>query len=140
MKQHTKAVTDEIKSITALAAKTFVSVAPRDSQGKLPATPYVVVHPSDGIDEQDRLTGPRSKFTPDFTLHVVGASYDNAQTVTELIKSKFVVDGFGVFLTVPGEKTSRVRWSIPTPTQVDNSAPPPLVYNIVELGFDSTPL
>lgn len=140
MRKHTAAVTDAIKTIPALTSKTFVSIAPRDSAGKLPAAPYVVVHPSDGIDEQDRLSGPRTLYTPDFTLHIVGASYDNAQTVTELVKSKFVVDGFGVYLTVQGENTGRVQWSVPTPTQVDNSVTPPLVYNIVELGFTSQPL
>lgn len=139
MKQHTLAVTNAIKSIPALASKTYVSIAPRDSAGKLPAAPYVVVHPSDGDDTQERMTGPRSTYHPDFTLHIVGSSYDNAQTVTELIKSKFVVDGFGVRLSVPDENTFGCRWSVPAPTQVDNSVTPPLVYNVAELGFESEP-
>ncbi len=107
--------------------------------GALPAAPYVVIHPSDGEDSQERLTGPRGTQHPDFTFHIVGSSYDNAQTVTELIKGKFVVSGFGVFLTVAGEYTTRCRWAMPTPTQVDNSLTPPLIYNVAELGFDSTP-
>jgi hypothetical protein len=135
---HTTAVKTAIQTVTGLASKTFVSVAPRTA-GVLPAAPYVVIHPSDGDDSQERLTGPRREYHPAFTLHVVGASYDNAQTVTELIKAKFVVSGLGVYLTVSGETTERCVWSVPIPTQVDNSLTPPLIYNVVELAFDSYP-
>jgi hypothetical protein len=139
VKQHTAVVKATIESIPALATKTFVAVAPRVS-GNLPTAPYVVIHAADGEDEQDRLAGPQSLYHPNFTLHIVGSSYENAQTVTELIKAKFVVAGFGVFLTVAGETTSRCRWAVPQPTQTDYSLGAPLIYNVAELAFDSQPL
>lgn len=139
MKNHTAVVKATIETIPALASKTFLSVAPRVNNA-LPAAPYVVIHASDGTDEQDRFAGPQSVYQPNFTLHIVGSSYDNAQTVTELIKAKFVVNGFGVFLTVTGEQTRRCRWSMLQPTEVDNSLGSPLIYNVVELAFDSSPL
>lgn len=138
MKVHTAAVKAAIETVSALASKTFVSVAPR-TNGILPIPPYVVIHPSDGTDSQGRVTGPHSTRNPDFTLHIVGASYDNAQTVTELVKAKFVVNGFGVKLTVTGETTKPCKWSSPIPTQVDNSLTPPLIYNVAELSFQSDP-
>lgn len=138
MKNHTLAVTTAIKTVTALATKTFVSTA--RVAGALPTAPYVVVHPSDGEDTQDRVTGPRSSLHPAFTLHIVGSSYDNAQTVTELVKAKFVSGGFGVKLTVAGETTKPCRWASPIPTQVDDSLTPPLIYNVIELDFESQAL
>lgn len=138
MKNHTTAVTTAIKTVPALASKTFVSTA--RVAGALPAAPYVVVHPSDGEDTQDRVTGPRSALHPSFTLHIVGTSYDNAQTVTELVKAKFIVGGFGVKLSVSGETTKPCRWNAPIPTQVDDSLTPPLIYNVVELDFESQAL
>lgn len=136
---HTTAVKTAIQSIPALATKTYVSVAPRDSAGKLPTAPYLVIHPSDGDDSQERVTGPRLTRHPSFTLHIVGSSYDNAQTVTELVKGKFVVNGVGVKLTVVGETTKPCHWSVPIPTQVDTSLTPPLIYNAAELDFVSDP-
>lgn len=136
---HTAAVVTAIKTITALATKTYEVVAPRDAQGKLPAAPYVVVYPADGDDSQERVTGPRLTRHPAFTLHIVGSSYSNAQTVTEFVKGKFVMNGRGVKLTVTGETTKPCHWSVPIPTQVDNSLTPPLIYNVAELSFDSDP-
>jgi hypothetical protein len=137
VKVHTTAVTTAIKTVPALATKTFVSTA--RVAGVLPAAPYVVVHPSDGEDTQERSTGPRLEYHPNFTLHIVGTSYDNAQSVTEAVKAKFVVAGLGVYLSVSGETTERCVWSVPVPTQVDDSLTPPLIYTVAELSFDSYP-
>lgn len=138
MKIDTAAVKAAIETIPALATKTFVSVAPR-TNGVLPTAPYLVIHPSDGVDRQDRVTGPYSTRHPNFTLHIVGSSYENAQTVTELVKAKFVVAGRGVKLTITGTNTKPCRWSSPQPTQVDNSLTPPLIWNVAELDFEAQP-
>lgn len=140
MKVHTDLIKATIQTIIPLATKTFVAVAPRDSAGKLPTAPYVVIFPAEGTDSQGRLTGPLDTANLGFTLHIVGSSYDNAQTVAELVKAKFVVAGLGVYLTFTGEQTTRCRWSSPTPIQVDNSLVPPLVYSVCELSFESTPI
>jgi hypothetical protein len=134
------AVTDRIKTIPALASKTFELVAPRDTQGNITAVaPYVVVQPSDGADAPIRLTGGRVQHNPRIVLHIVGASYTNAQTVTELIKPKFIdAGGFGIQINVTGESGRNLRWSA-QPTQVDNSVAPPLIYNTVELLWESEP-
>lgn len=139
MKIDTAAVKAAIETIPALATKTFVSVAPR-TNGVLPTSPYLVIHPADGNDTQDRVTGPYSTRRPSFTLHIVGSSYDNAQTVTELVKAKFVVAGRGVKLTIAGTNTKPCRWISPQPTQVDNSLTPPLIYNVAELDFEAQPI
>lgn len=139
MLAHTQAVRAKIQEVPALASKTYTGRAPRDAQGKLPAAPFVVIHPADGIDGADRLTGPRSVQNPRFTLHVVGSSSDNVQTITAAVKAKFVVNGFGVAPDVPGEVTSRLTWSSPIPIQWDLDVNPPIPYQVIELSFTSEP-
>lgn len=138
MKNHTTAVATAIRTIPALASKTFISTA--RVAGALPAAPYVVIHPSDGVDSQERFTGPHATANLAFTLHIVGTSYDNAQTVAELVKGKFIVSGLGVYLTITGENPTRCIWGSPAPIQVDDSLTPPLVYSVAELSFQSTPV
>lgn len=139
MKVDTDAVVTRLQSLTPLATKTFKLVAPRDAQGKLPTAPYVVVQPSDGDDTQERVTGPTITRHPRFTLQIVGSSYDNAQSITELVKPLFIVNGRGIQIDVAGEKGSGLWWSGDIPTQVDNDVTPPLIYNTVELGWTSDP-
>lgn len=139
MKQHTNAVVERIRSIPALASKVGVAVLPRVN-GQLVSAPYVVVWPSDGTDSAERVTLLRRTHNPRFTLHIVGSSYDNCQTVTELVKAKFVVNGKGVRLPIEGENTHPVRWSQPMATQVDDDVSPPLIYNVIELAFQADEL
>lgn len=139
MIQHTEAVKSRIQEIPALATKTYVGVAPKGSDGKLPTAPFVVIYPADGIDTQDRLTGPRSTQNPRFTVHIVGSSYANTQAVTAAIKPKFIVDGFGVPPAVSGEVTSRLTWESPLPIQYDTDVVPAIPYQVVEIGFVSEP-
>lgn len=143
MLAHTNAVVARVQSITALASKTFKLVAPRDATGKVTAVaPYVVVQPGDGDDTSERFTGPPVTSHPRIVLHIVGASYDNAQIVTELVKAKFVTPGgFPINFTtgeVAGQVGKHLYWSA-QPTQIDNDVSPPLIYNTVELGWDSEP-
>ena len=139
MLAHTNAVVARIQSIPALAVKTYKLVAPRDAQGKLPVAPYAVLQPSDGTDTQERFSAPRSTQHPRFVLHIVGSSYDNAQTVTELVKAKFItpVTFVPIQVNVAGESGRNLTWSAAQPTQQDDDLQPPLIYNTVELGWDS---
>lgn len=139
MIQHTSAVLAKIREIPALASKTYAAIVPKDARGALPARPFVVVYPADGIDTQERFTGPRSTQHPRFTLHIVGSSYDNVATVTALVKAKFVVGGFGFAPAVEGEYTYGLRWDTPVPVQVDTDVVPPVPYQVIELGFNADP-
>lgn len=139
MLAHTQVVVNRIKTITALATKTYELTAPRDAQGNLPAAPYVVVQPDDGADSQMRFTGGRTRKNLRVVLHIVGSSYTNAQTVTELVKPKFIdAGGFGIQIDVAGEKGKNLRWAA-QPTQSDDDVTPPLIYNTVELVWESEP-
>jgi hypothetical protein len=137
MLQHTQAVEAAIKSIPALATKTYISTA--RVNGVLPSAPYVVIHPDDGLDTQERLTAAHDVQNPRFVLHIVGSSYNNAATVAAVVKGKFIdVNGFGIRLTVAGENPRSCWWS-GLPVQVDDDLTPPLVYVVAELGFTTEP-
>lgn len=135
MIQHTNAVKAKFQEITPVASKVYISQAPRDSAGKLPATPFVVLHPVDGIDEQTSFTGPKLTQNPRWIAHMVGTSYEQVAALTKLAKDKFVVAGRGITLTVSGETCQPVWWESPTPVQVDNDVKPPVIYAVAELGF-----
>lgn len=132
MRVHTAALVSRLQSVPALAAKTFVSMAPNGT-----VAPYVIVHPADGVDTVERLAGPASTQHPRFTLFFVGSSYDNAATVTELAKAKFVDRGTAIQVVVEGERSGGLQWSSPQPVQVDNDVTPPLVYSTVEISWYS---
>lgn len=103
-------------------------------------TPYVVVHPASGVDDQRRYTGPRLTQNPRFTIHSVGEDADQAAALGEMIKSLLVVNGFGVIPTITGERSERFWWDSPTPVQVDKDINPWVVYHVAECGFSSTPI
>lgn len=140
MLQHTTAVRDRIKEIPALSAKTYTGTAPKDSNGRYPSAPYVLVHPADGIDRQASFTGPRLEQNPRFTLHIVGSSSDNVQTITKAVKDKFVVNGFGIAPYVEGEVTRSLTWSSSQPIDWDTAVTPPIPFQVVEISFVSTPI
>jgi hypothetical protein len=136
----TNAVVSRTQSLAPLASKTFELVAPRDAAGKLPVAPYAVWQPSDGTSTQERFTGGKATMHPRYVLHVVGASYNNAQRVLELVKAEFVnAAGFGIPLAVPGESCRNLRWEQPQPVQVDNDVSPPLIYATAEISWDAEP-
>lgn len=140
MKVHTDQVEALAKTVPAFAAKTFVSVAKRDDvTGALPKSPYLVIHPSDGSDQSTRLAGPDVSQRPRFTLHVVGGSYGQVAAGTAMIKEKFIPGGIGHIFTIPGELCGRLWWSAPIPIQIDNDITPPLIYQVIEVGFDADP-
>jgi len=140
VKQHTDYLLAQLRSIVPLAEKTFVAPGQRDAAGKLPSTPYVVVYPSEGTDSADRFTGPKLTQHPDFTLHIVGADYDNTVKVAALIKGKFVVNGVGVQPLVTNERSRNLRYSSPQPIQVDYDSHPALVFAVAEISWDAEPV
>jgi len=139
-KAHTDLLLARIRSIPALASKTFVAPAQRDAAGKLPVAPYIVVYPSEGVDTRDRFTGPTTTQHPSFTLHIVGSSYDNCATVAALIKAKFVVNGVGIQADVPGERGRGMVFEPPQPIQVDYDITPALVYATADISWLSEPV
>lgn len=139
MLQHADAVEARSKTVPALATATYVGRVPKTSAGALVARPFNVIYPADGIDTQDRLTGGRRVQHPRFTMHIVGDSYKQVATLTSQLKARFIEDGFGIPLDVPGEVTRNVQWSSPEPVQWDTDVTPPVAYQVVELSFDSEP-
>lgn len=137
MRAHTNAVKARIQTVQALTAKTFVGTA-RKADGKLQEPPYVVIYPAEGTDDTDRLTGPSTVQNPRFTIHIVGGSYDNVQSLVERIKPLFVLNGRAIEIDVPGERGYGLYWSSPVPIQWDFDVPDRL-YQVVELGFSSEP-
>ena len=136
----TNAVVARSQSIVPLASKSFKLVAPRDSAGKLPVAPYAVWQPSDGTSTQERFTGGKSTMHPRYVLHVVGSSYDNAQTVMELVKAAFIdARGFGIPLVVAGETCQNLRWESVQGVQKDDDVTPPLIYATAEITWDAEP-
>ncbi len=138
-RRHTLAVQALIKTDPAVTSKTYIAEAPRDGQGRLPAAPFVIIYPGNGTDSSDRLSGPRVRESPFFTLHIVGTSWDNTLQLTERLKGLFVVNGWGVPPTISGKLTSDLSWSEPIPIQVDRDTTPAVVYQVVELSFTAEP-
>lgn len=133
MKQHTHWLRDHINAIPSLTGRVYLT-------GEVPqgaATPFVVVHPSDGSDEQDRLTGPSGLMQPRFTIHTVGRVYDEVATFAGRIKAALTPDGFGIVPTIPGEKSHRVWWDSPVAIQRDTDTTPARLYHVAECGFAS---
>ena len=137
MKAHTDSLVALLKTIPAFAIKTYVTIVPA---GTTPTQPYLLVHPADGVDSQERVTGPRITRHPRFTIHTVGGSYDQVSAASKAVKDKLIVSGRGVTLTVAGEKCQPVWYESPIPIQVDSDVTPPLVYHVAEVGFRSDPL
>jgi len=131
----TAAVKTLVESAGALSGHTFVTLVPAGTQ----TLPYCIIHPSEGVDDTDRVTGPKVTTHPEYTLHIVGASATSVQTVVGLVKAKFVTAGRGVTVTVTGRRNRPVYWRSPMPLQTDRDVTPWLVYAVVELGWTSDP-
>lgn len=132
----TLAVKAKLQNVAAFASNTFVTVVPSDN---IVRTQYALIHPSEGTDEQTRVSGPPVTTHPRFTLHVVGSSAESVQRNTALVKAQFLTDGFIVPPVVSGRRNSNGWWSSPIPIQVDSDVTPPLVYQVIELGWTSDP-
>lgn len=132
----TAAVMATIAAAGALNGNVFMSKTP---DGYARTVPYVLVHPTQGVDEQTRFSGPQITFHPEFTLHLCGTSPTSAQTVLELVKAKFVTSGFVVAPTVSGRVAKNAYWRQLLPIQLDTNVTPSIPYAVVELGWTSDP-
>lgn len=124
------------RTITPLSAKIFVSDAIGEGGARV-AAPYVVVHPADGTDAALRLTGPSLTQNPRWTIHSVGMTADQAKWAAELVKGKLIVNGFGISLTISGERPGAFWYSSPIPIQRDDDVSPSLFFHVAECGFAS---
>lgn len=132
----TQAVLAKLQAVPSLASATFVTIVPADN---IVRTQYALIHPSEGTDEQIRLSGPPVTTHPRFTLHIVGSTAESVQRNTALVKAQFLTDGFIVPPVISGRRNYDGFWSSPIPIQVDNDLTPPLVYQVIELGWTSDP-
>lgn len=133
----TQAVKSTIQQVPILSTTTFVGPVPQ-TVSPLPGV-YCLIWPADGIDEAQRFTGPATVGNPSFTLHIVGATADQVQVITGLVKAQFVTGGIFHPPTVTGRTGRAGYWNAPTPIQSDTTVSPVLVYAVVELGWQSVP-
>ena len=126
--------TDALQTLIGVSPKSFVSIVPSNTP-----LPYVLIHPADGADDTDRQGAPSLTQNPRFTLHSVGATYEQCAWAAEKVKAALVVNGLGVVPTVTGERSGRVWYSVPQPIQQDTDASPTYLYHTAECGFSSTP-
>lgn len=139
MKKHTDALKAKTQEIPAFASKTFITVAkyPNSTDKVLP--PYIVWHPAQGENTQERVTGPRSTRHPRYTGHIVGESAEQVQALMDLLEAKLLPGGRGLALTVAGERSKPLWYSSPLPIQVQTDPQPTVIYGVVEVGWSSDP-
>lgn len=136
----TDAVVALIESVPVLASSVYVTVTPKPSTGQPPLPyPYALVHPTGGVDAQTRLAGPWSTEHPEFTIHIVGGSALQCQTIVDLFKAVVKPDGFGIIPTVAGRRNQRMFWRQPIPIQTSTGVTPPMCFAVVEVGWTSDP-
>lgn len=141
MKQHTAWLKAQLELVPGLVGKVFVTKTSfPESVPVSSRVPYVVIHPADGEDDSDRLTGPSVHMHPRFTIHTVATDANAAADVAADIKSQLIVGGFGVVPDIPGEWPQRLWWAVPTPIQTDRDTTPWLVFHVAECGFASQTL
>jgi hypothetical protein len=99
----------------------------------------VVIHPTGGTDTQSRYSGPYATEHPEFTLHIVGISANQVRVLADLLKAVIKPAGVGMIPTVSGRRNQRMYWRQPLPIQTDTSVTPPLVFDVVEVGWVSDP-
>lgn len=128
-----------IGEVPALTGHVFVATA-KGTDGAPIVGPYAVLWPIDGADDTDRLAGPPVVTHPAFTLHIVGASANQVQVIAGLVKAKFTSpSGFITAPDVTGRSNTGAYWRSPIPLQTDTDVTPALVYQVIELGWDSSP-
>lgn len=141
-KAQSDAVKARIETVPIVASKTFKSIAQYPAPNELVkvTAPYIVIHGSDGVDTQERFTGGRTTMHPRFTLWIVGEDADQVEVITGLVKAKFILNGFGIPLSVAGETCDALWWDAPIPIQVDSDPLPQIIYQVIEIGWDARPV
>lgn len=132
-RKHTQALVALSKTVSAFASKTFVTEAVK---GTLP--PYLVWHPANGTNTQERLTARSLTRHPRYTGHIVAVDADQAQLLADLLEAAIFPNGRGV-ITVTGESVKDFWYSSPLPIQVSTDPQPTIVYAVVECGWTADP-
>lgn len=132
-RKHTAALGTLTKTVTAFASKTYVTVAPKGT-----LAPYVVIHPAQGRNTADRLTGPSVTKHPRFTLHVVGETADQVQLLADLLETAIFPSGHGV-ITVASESVKNFWYESPLPIQVSTDPLPEVIFLVIECGWTADP-
>jgi len=141
MLRDTEWLVSTLQTIPALSSSVYVTTVPEGTVAPHSTDfRFVVIHPQDGTDDTDRLTGPNVLRHPRFTLYSVGADAYQAQAVAEAVKAKLVVHGFGIVPDVSGEWTQRLWYGVPTPLAVDRDPTPWWVFHTAEVGWQSQSL
>lgn len=132
-RKHTQALVALTKTVPAFASKTFVTTAPKGI-----GAPYIVWHPAQGTNTQERFTGPRATKHPRYTAHIVGETADQVQLLADLLEGVIYPGGRGV-ITVTGESVKDFWYSSPLPIQVSTDPLPEVIYLVVECGWTADP-
>jgi len=134
-KKHADALVAKTKEIPAFASKTYLTVAERGV-----TAPYIVWHPANGANSQERVTGPRVTKHPRFTGHIVGSTAEQVLVLMDLLEAKLFPGGRGVTLDVAGERAMPLWFESPIPVQVQTDPQPTVIYGVVEVGWRSDPV
>jgi hypothetical protein len=134
-KKHADALMVVTREVPAFASKTFLTMAPKGT-----TLPYIVWHPANGVNQQDRVTGPRSTKNPTFTGHVVGSTAEQVLVLLDLLEARLAPGGRGIRIDVTGERGRPLNYSCPIPVQVQDDPQPTVVYGVVEVDWLSDPL
>lgn len=137
----TNALKSRIQTVGNLSTKVFVTEAkfPAPNSTTKVEPPFVVIHPADGVNETESITGPKVVTNPEFTIHVVGSSANSAGVVLDLIKANLFPNGLGVRVSVPGRVNDPLWFESPVPAQLDTSVTPPLTFHVIRCGWRSQP-
>lgn len=134
MRKHTNALVAKSEEVELLEGRVFVTLA---DKGTVP--PYLVWHPSQGVNTSGRVTGPKQTQNPRYTGHLVGNSAAQVEVLTDLLRDVLFPGGRGVRLEVDGEVSKPLWFEVPTPIQVQNDPQPAVIYTVVEVGWQSDP-
>ena len=133
-RKHTQALVALSQTVPAFAVKTFVTRAPNDT-----VAPYLVWHPAQGTNSQERFTGPSSTKHPRFTGHIVGSTADQVQLLADLLEAAIFPNGRGV-IAVSGESVKNFWFESPLPVQVSSDPLPEVIYLVLECGWTADSL
>lgn len=131
-RKHDAALVGLVTQVPALSSRFYPGLAPKGA-----TVPYAVYWTTAGADTIEREAGPYRTANPQWTIHAVGSSPDQAQAINEAIKSKLIVNGFGVVPSVDGERPGAFWFRNPVAVDRDDDADPPLFWATAECGFHS---
>jgi hypothetical protein len=113
--------------------------APAGEVRMLIEPPYVVLHPQNGPDDTDRVTGPATRRRPSWLLHCVGESSAAAEIVAGLVDARLRPRLRGIRVAVEGQNTKPIRRDDVGPVIEDDAVRPSVWFVPVTYSFESTP-